>query len=87
MSSINSFFKLIIYIWSHAIRFEFLYTSWNLEMDAINKFIIYNVTMGHVVWRENKEVGQWHESIQMIEWWKHALSWSFKRKYPKNMSQ
>jgi hypothetical protein len=40
--SINSFFKLIIYIWSHSIHFEFLYTSTNSEMDAINLFILYN---------------------------------------------
>jgi hypothetical protein len=32
--------KLIIHISSHAICFEFFYTLGNLEIDAINKFIL-----------------------------------------------
>jgi stalled ribosome alternative rescue factor ArfA len=32
--------KLIIYISSHAICFELLYTSMNLEIDSINKFVL-----------------------------------------------
>ena len=35
--------KLIIYIWSHTNRLEFLYTSWNSKIDSINKFVLYNV--------------------------------------------
>jgi hypothetical protein len=33
--------KLIIYISSHVIHFELFYTSMNLEIDAINKFVLY----------------------------------------------
>ena len=33
---------LIIYISYHIIFLEFLYTSMNAEIDAINKFVLYN---------------------------------------------
>ena len=36
-------FNLIIYIWSHIICLELLYTSSNVEIDAIHKFVLYNV--------------------------------------------
>ena len=35
--------KLIIYIWSHIICLEFLHMLANVEINAINKLIIYNV--------------------------------------------
>ena len=34
--------NLIIYILSHTIHLELLYTSKNLKIDAINKYVIYN---------------------------------------------
>jgi len=42
--SINKLFTLnsIIYVWFHAIHFELFYKSTNLEIDSINKFVLYN---------------------------------------------
>ena len=54
--------KSIIYIWSHITCLELLYTSANVEIDAINKFMFYKwrqCNHGCVEWREKKEMGQW----------------------------
>ena len=66
-------------------------TTTNLEIDAINKFILDNAeeTQPWVALYEEKR-RKWDidkKIIQVVSWYKHAFSKSFKRKYANDLSQ
>jgi hypothetical protein len=63
--------KLILYIWSHTIHFEFLYTLASLEIDSINKFVLYNVesTQPRVTRIEYEEKRRkWDSEKKVFKW-------------------